>query len=100
MAYMEEVILEEPILFPLESLLFTVPDNWQPPIQFPTSTSASGTIHHAQEDREETTCIIEEEFLHHDPTEELRMTEMLRAAKDWETAQEDFGEVTTVCGFC
>jgi hypothetical protein len=31
MAYVEEVIPEEPIQIPLESLLFTVPENWQPP---------------------------------------------------------------------
>jgi hypothetical protein len=100
MAYVEEEIPEEPIQFPPESLLFTVPDNWQPPSQFPTSTSASGTIHQAQEAREETTCIIEEEFpeefLHLDPedtiqikdsgeaeaAEELRTTEKLGTTKD------------------
>jgi hypothetical protein len=66
MAYVEEEIPEEPIQVPPESLLFTVPDNWQPPNHIPTSTSASAIIQQAQEAREETTCIIEEEFLHLD----------------------------------
>jgi hypothetical protein len=34
MAYVEEVFPEEPIQVPPEHLLFTVPDNWQPPSHF------------------------------------------------------------------
>jgi hypothetical protein len=56
MDYVEKLIPKEPIQVPLESLLFTVPDDLQFPIHNKTST---GT-HVAMED---TTCIVEEEFL-------------------------------------
>jgi hypothetical protein len=43
MAYVEEVIPEEPLQFPLESLLFTVPENWQPPSHFSAEAIAPAT---------------------------------------------------------
>jgi hypothetical protein len=59
MAYVEEEILEEPIQVPLESLLFIVSNDWQPPSHNPATTRAPSTMEGA-------TCIIEEEFLHLD----------------------------------
>jgi hypothetical protein len=106
MAYVEEDIPEEPIQVPPESLLFTVPDNWQPPSHIPASTSASTIIQQAQEAREETTCIIEEEFpeefLHLDPEDTIQTkdsaTKELRAVEAMEAAQEDSGEAAIVLG--
>jgi hypothetical protein len=55
MAYVEEVILEEPIQVPSESLLFTVPDDLQLPSHHTMSISTQAAMEGA-------TCIIEEEF--------------------------------------
>jgi hypothetical protein len=55
MAYVEEVIPEEPIQVPPESLLFTVPDD----LQFPSLNTMSTSTQDAMEG---TTCIVEEEF--------------------------------------
>jgi hypothetical protein len=43
MAYVEEVIPKEPLQIPLESLLFTVPENWQPPSNFSAEATAPAT---------------------------------------------------------
>jgi hypothetical protein len=58
MAYVEEVIPEEPIQFPPESLLFIFLDNWKPPNQFPAGTSALDKDQYVREARDEYTCII------------------------------------------
>jgi hypothetical protein len=108
MAFVEEEIPEEPSQVPPESLLFTIPNNWQPPSQIPTSTSAPTTILQAQEAREETTCIIEEEFLHLDTedtiqikdsgmAEDLGAAENLGETKDMEESHKEFNEAATVC---
>jgi hypothetical protein len=68
MAYVEEVIPEEPIQIPLESLLFTVPENWQPPSNFfVEDTKPATAAHHDTNTMEEKIeevhiCIVEEEF--------------------------------------
>jgi hypothetical protein len=75
MAYVEEVTLEEPIQIPPESLLFTVPENWQPPSNFPEEdTQSATTTHHetntmAEKMEEFHIFYIEEEF----PEELLHM---------------------------
>jgi hypothetical protein len=46
MAYVEEVILEEPIQIPLKSLLFIVPENWQPPSNFFVEDTKPATASH------------------------------------------------------
>jgi hypothetical protein len=67
MEYVEEVFLEEPIQAPPEHLLFTVPDNWQPPscLLGETTMDATGVQqhHNNREDQMEEfpTCYIEEE---------------------------------------
>jgi hypothetical protein len=43
MAYVEEVFPEEPIQVPPEHLLFTVPDNWQPPSNFLEEATMAAT---------------------------------------------------------
>jgi len=102
MAYVEEDIPKEPISVPPESIIFTVPDNWKPPNHIPTSTSSSAIIQQVQEAREETICIIEEEFLHLDPEDTIQTkdsaTKELRAVEAMEATQEDSGEVVTVSG--
>jgi hypothetical protein len=106
MAYVEDVILEEPIQVPRESLLFIVPENLQPPSHIPASTSASAIIWQAQETREETTCIIEEEFpkefLHLDPEDTIQIKDSiakeLGVEETLDTTQEDLGEATTILG--
>jgi hypothetical protein len=68
MAYVEEIFPEEPIQAPPEHLLFTVPDNWNPPTCFPgeAELKATGTPHsfHRKDDQTEepTTCYVEEEI--------------------------------------
>jgi len=62
MAYVEEVIAEEPIQVPLESFLFAVPDDLQFPNLNTMSKRTQATMEHA-------TCIVEEEF----PREFLHM---------------------------
>jgi hypothetical protein len=75
MAYVEEVTLEEPIQIPLESLLFTVLENWKPPRSFPEEDTMSiTTAHHntiTMEAKMEEfhICYVEEEF----PEELLHM---------------------------
>jgi hypothetical protein len=75
MAYVEEVILEEPIQIPPESLLFTVPENWQPPSSFPEEDTKSATTAHHDTNTMEAKmeefhiCYVEEEF----PEELLHM---------------------------
>jgi hypothetical protein len=51
MAYVEEVVPKEPFQFPLESILFIVPNNWHPPNQFTMGASASDTDMPVQEKR-------------------------------------------------
>jgi hypothetical protein len=104
MAYVEKVIPKEPIQHPLESLLFTVLDNWQPPSHIPTSTSASTIVQQAQEAREEATYIIEEdfpeEFLHLDPADTTQTkdsaVEELTTVDVMEAARANSGEAATV----
>jgi hypothetical protein len=68
MAYVEEVTPEEPIQIPPESLLFTVPENWQPPSSFPVEdTKPATTAHHDTNTMEAKMeefhiCFVEEEF--------------------------------------
>jgi hypothetical protein len=75
MAYVEEVTPEEPIQIPPESLLFIVPENWQPPSSFPEEyTKPTTTTHHYTNTMEEKMkefhiCYVEEEF----PEELLHM---------------------------
>jgi hypothetical protein len=46
--FLEEVILEEPIQLSLDSMLFMVPENWQPPTSLPgEETQAITTAHHS-----------------------------------------------------
>ena len=108
LAFVEEEILEEPSQVPPKSLLFTILDNWQPPNQIPTSISAPTTILQEQEVREETTCIIEEEFLHLDiedtiqikysgMAEDLDAVKNLGETKDMEESHKEFNEAATVC---
>jgi hypothetical protein len=69
MAYVEEVIPEEPLQLPLESLLFTVPENWQPPSHFSVKFTAPAIEFFTcimEEAEEVHTCIMGEEFLHLD----------------------------------
>jgi hypothetical protein len=93
MAYVEEVILEEPIQVPPESLLFTVPDDLQFPSHNTMSTSAQAAMEGA-------TCIVEEEFpgefLHLDSNVSIQDTDNQIGteveavkAEDIGTAQED-----------
>ena len=108
MAFVEEEIPDEPSQVPPESLLFTIPNNWHSPSQIPTSTSAPTTILQAQEAREETTFIIEEEFIHLDTEDtiqikysgmakDLRVEENLGEMKDMEESHKEFNEATTIC---
>jgi hypothetical protein len=67
MAYVEEVIPEEPIQDPPEHLLFTVPDNWDPPSDFRAEASMPVTKKQHDGENELTqeefsTCFIEEEI--------------------------------------
>ena len=67
MAYVEEIFPEEPIQAPPEHLLFTVPDNWNPPTCFSgeVELKAIGTLQsHKKDDHtdEPTTCYVEEEI--------------------------------------
>jgi hypothetical protein len=68
MAYVEEVILDEPIQIPLEPLLFTVPENWQPPSNLPEeaikAVNAEHQDHNTMEEQLEEfhICYVEEEF--------------------------------------
>jgi hypothetical protein len=76
MAYVEEVFLEEPIQAPPEHLLFTVPDNWQPPSDFREEAFLAATEEQQARDTEEfPTCYIEEEI-----PEELVSQEVAPAA--------------------
>ena len=68
MAHVEEVILEEPLQIPQESLLFTMPKNWTPPSNFSVEATTPATeVHHCTSTMEEAeevhTYIVEEEFL-------------------------------------
>jgi hypothetical protein len=69
MAYVEEVFPEEPIQAPLEHLLFTVPDNWQPPSNLLGETTMDATGEQQERNTGEAqleefpTCYIEEEIL-------------------------------------
>jgi hypothetical protein len=63
MSYVEEMFLEELIQVPPEHLLFTVPDNWNPPTCFPgeVTMEAIGETHRGDDKMEEPpTCYIEE----------------------------------------
>jgi hypothetical protein len=65
MAYVEEIVPEEPFQVPPEHLLFTVPDNWDPPTCFLVETKPPTITHshkEGNEDLEQTTCYVEEEF--------------------------------------
>jgi hypothetical protein len=67
MAYVEEVFPEEPIQAPPKHLLFTVPDNWQPPSSLLGEVTKAATVeqqgHNTMEAQldEFPTCYIEEE---------------------------------------
>jgi hypothetical protein len=67
MAYVEEIAPGESIQSYNESLLFTVPDNWNPPACFgkDATTPAPRTVHSPRDApvEEFTACIVEEEFL-------------------------------------
>jgi hypothetical protein len=71
MAFVEEVLPEEPLQIPPEPLLFTVPENWQPSSSLPGEVTKAVTVesqgHSTME--EFPTCYIEEEF----PEELLHM---------------------------
>jgi hypothetical protein len=65
--FVEEVIPEEPIQLPPESMLFTVPENWQPPTSFPEETQAITVAHHSTDTMESRMeefhiCYVEEEI--------------------------------------
>jgi hypothetical protein len=67
MEYVEEIVLDEPIQDYRENLLFTVPDNWDPPTCFGNDSKppALGMTHSSREDdptKFYTTCYVEEEF--------------------------------------
>jgi hypothetical protein len=67
MAYVEETVPDEPIQDYPEHLLFTVPDNWDPPTCFRNDAKphALGMTHSSKEDEpseDYTTCYVEEEF--------------------------------------
>jgi hypothetical protein len=67
MAYVEETAPDEPIQNCPEHLLFTVPDNWNPPTVFGNETKllALGTSHRCREDEQAedfTTCYVKEEL--------------------------------------
>jgi len=76
MAYAEEIFLEEPIQVPSEHLLFTVPENWNPPTFFPMEVTMEATGAHqylhrgANQTEEPPTCYIEEDNLEAMDTEE------------------------------
>jgi hypothetical protein len=69
MAYVEIFFSEEPIQFPPEHLLFTVPKNWNPPTYFPgevtTETTEPQQNHHREVNQmeEPPTFYIDEETL-------------------------------------
>jgi hypothetical protein len=67
MAYVEEVAPDEPIQNCPEHLLFTVPDNWNPPTTFGNETKlpAPGTSHRRREEEQAedfTICYVQEEL--------------------------------------
>ena len=67
MAYVEETVPDEPIQDYPEHLLFTVPDNWDPPTYFGNDAKppTSGMTHSSREDdlaEDYTTCYVEEEL--------------------------------------
>lgn len=68
MDYVEELIPKEPIHIPQESLLVTMPENWQPPSKFfVEDTKPATAAHHDTNTMEEKIeevhiCIVEEEF--------------------------------------
>jgi hypothetical protein len=67
MAYVEETAPDEPIQNCPEHLLFTVPDNWNPPTVFGNETKllALGTSHRCREDEQAedfTICYVKEEL--------------------------------------
>jgi hypothetical protein len=67
MAYVEETAPDEPIQDCPEHLLFTVPDNWNPPTVFGNETKlpAPGTSHSRREDEQAedfTICYVKEEL--------------------------------------
>jgi hypothetical protein len=67
MAYVEEVLPEEPIQNPLEHLLFIVPNNWDPPTYFlgESNQRAIETQHSDKNDgqaMEFPICYVEEEI--------------------------------------
>jgi hypothetical protein len=68
MAYMEEIIPDEPIQDYLDHLLFTVPENWNPPTDFGNygKLPTPRISHSRREDdpaKDFTICYIKEEFL-------------------------------------
>jgi hypothetical protein len=85
MAYVEEIFPEEPIQAPLEHLLFTVPDNWQPTSHFlEKNTSAAsekqpGSGIGAENYDDFPTCYIEEEI-----PEEMRQSQVRLRRTSWE----------------
>jgi hypothetical protein len=66
MAYVEEIASGESIQSYTENLLFTVPDNWNPPACFGKDavTPAPSTVHSPRDAPAEefTACFVEEEF--------------------------------------
>jgi hypothetical protein len=66
MAYVEEIAPDESIQSYTENLLFTVPDNWNPPACFGKDavTPAPRTVHSPRDAPAEefTACFVEEEF--------------------------------------
>jgi hypothetical protein len=94
MVYVEDVFPKEPIQAPPEHLLFTVPDNWQPPSSLLGEATMAAIVEQQGRSTGEaqleefTTCYIEEEI-----PEELNSQDVVLAAgyiyaKDMESDKE------------
>jgi hypothetical protein len=57
MAYIEEIIPDEPIQVPPAHLLFTVPENWNPPTCFPGEITQMATKNHQGSQRGESQLV-------------------------------------------
>jgi hypothetical protein len=90
MAYIEEIIPDEPIQVPPAHLLFTVPENWNPPTCFPGETTQLATKNHHGSQRGEAQlvdfppCYIIEEILADLEAEPTTGAERSLQQKSWE----------------
>lgn len=91
MAHLEEVTPEEPIQIPPESLLFTVPENWQPQSNFSVEDTKPATAAYhdtsTMEFPEVQICFVEEEFseeLLHMASQDATLSEVYNPSGDTE----------------